>query len=293
MKTQLSIAKTMGCIGIYFSAFLAGDLLSSLLFDLLFSVVQLPARGLYSIFRVSGCLLFTVFLFWLCTTKLLHFKMSDFRIHFAIKSWAVLYAVLLPSFVLVCYMLIGNPTVTGLSTAETAVAAVYSAVAALKAGILEEMLFRGYIMKLLEERWNRPVAVLLPSVLFSLLHIPSMREFSVAGVFLLVISGTLVGVMFSLITYKGNSIGGSSLLHTIWNFVFVTDILHITTAQNAYGEPIFSIMIPSDNILLTGAGFGAEASVIAIMGYCLICAAVVFRKKDQSASTGGFDSERE
>lgn len=281
MKAQLSTFKTLRAIGVYFLMFLAGDLVSSLLFDLLFMVIRLPARGLYSIIRVSGCLLLTVLFFWLCTTKLLHFKMKDFRIDLSVKKWAVLYAVILPSFVLICYVIIGDPAGSALSAAEITVAVIYSAAAALKAGILEEMLFRGYIMQLLEARWNKPVAVLLPSFLFSLLHIPSMQEFSAAGVLLLIISGTLVGIMFSLITYQGDSIGNSCLLHTIWNFVFVTDIIHITTVQSAHGEPIVSILIPSDNILLTGAGFGAEASVIAIAGYCLICAAVIFGKKNK------------
>lgn len=75
-----------------------------------------------------------------------------------------------------------------------------------------------------------------PSFLFSLLHIPSMETFSVAGVMLLIISGTLVGIMFSLIAYKGNSIANSAMIHTVWNFVMVTGILHITTKKGYYGK---------------------------------------------------------
>ena len=168
---------------------------------------------------------------------------------------------------------------TALNAGEIIAAVIYSAIAALKAGVLEEMLFRGYILKLLELKWGKVVAVLLPSFLFSLMHIPSMEEFSVAGILLLVISGTLVGIMFSLITYKGNSISNSSLLHAVWNFVFVTDMIHITTAQGIYGEPIFSIIIPSDYVLVTGAGFGVEASIIAIIGYLFVCGAVILRRK--------------
>ena len=111
------------------------------------------------------------------------------------------------------------------------------------------------------------------------MHIPSMDGFSVAGILLLVISGTLVGIMFSLITYMGNSISNSGLLHAVWNFVFVTDMIHITTAQGIYGEPVFSIIIPSDYVLVTGAGFGVEASIIAIIGYLFVCGAVILRRK--------------
>ena len=279
MEPQFSKGKIIGHIVTYILLFFAGDLLNSLVFDLLFSIVELPIRGLYSILRTLGCFVFTYLLFWLYTIKILRLKMESFRIALSIKKWAFLYAVILPLFVVTCYFIIGEPTMTALNIEEIIVVVIYSAIAALKAGVLEEMLFRGYILKFLELKWGRVVAVLLPSFLFSLMHIPSMEEFSVAGILLLVISGTLVGIMFSLITYKGNSISNSSLLHAVWNFVFVTDMIHITTAQGIYGEPVFSIIIPSDHVLVTGAGFGVEASIIAIIGYLFVCGAVILRKK--------------
>ena len=103
-----------------------------------------------------------------------------------------------------------------------------------------------------------------------------METFTVSGVLLLIISGTVVGIMFS---YKGKSISNNALLHAAWNFIMITDILHITTAQGTYGSPIFSIIISSDNVFLTGAGFGIEASIIAIIGYILVCGFVLIPKK--------------
>lgn len=279
MELQFSKGKIIGHIIACVLLFLAGDLLNSLVFDLLFSVVELPIRGLYHVFRVLGCLIFTYLLFWLYTIKILRLKMESFRITLSIKKWAFLYAVILPFFVAVCYFIIGDSTMTAFNTGEIIVAVIYSVIAALKAGVLEEMLFRGYILKFLELKWGKAAAVLLPSFLFSLMHIPAMDEVSVAGILLLVISGTLAGIMFSLITYKGNSISNSCLLHAVWNFVFVTDMIHITTAQGIYGEPVFSIIIPSEHVLVTGAGFGVEASIIAIIGYLFVCGAVILRKK--------------
>ena len=40
----------------------------------------------------------------------------------------------------------------------------------LAAGIVEEVIFRGVILGCLERRWNREIAVLVPSVLFGLVH---------------------------------------------------------------------------------------------------------------------------
>mgnify|MGYP003917029803 CR=1 FL=1 len=286
-QLNLSIQKTLKNIVLYFLLFLAGDFINSLVWDLFFSVVELPYRELYSVLRMSGQLFFTCLFFWIYTIKVLHLKMRSFGISFDIKPWGVLFSVLLPAFVVLAFLLIGNGYVNSFAVSDAILIVISSILTALKAGIIEEMLFRGFIMKLLENRWNKFVAIFAPSFLFSLLHIPSMETFSVAGVMLLIVSGTLVGIMFSLVAYKGNSISNSAIIHTVWNLVMVTGILHITTEQGYYGNPIFSIIIPFDNALLTGAGFGAEASIIAIVGYACICAVVLLSKNSKGLFIAG------
>lgn len=278
-KSSFSTKRVIFNVGIYFLLFLAGDLINSLIWDFIFSNVGLLHNEVYSIVRMSGQLLLTCLFFWLYTAKVLHLKMNYFRINMNAKFWGLLLAVLLPGFVVIIFFLIGKTEIASFETSEVILVVISSILTALKAGITEEMLFRGFIMKLLESRWNRYVAVLAPSFLFSLLHIPSMETFSIIGVILLIVSGTLVGVMFSVVAYKGNSIANSAIIHTVWNFAMITGILHITTEQGYYGNPIFSIIIPADNVLLTGAGFGVEASIIAIIGYACICAVCLMSKK--------------
>lgn len=280
-QLNLSTQKTLQNIVLYFLLFVAGDFINSLVWDLFFSVVELPYRELYSILRMTGQLFFTCLFFWIYTVKVLHLKMRSFGISFDIKLWGVLFSVLLPAFVVLAFLLIGNGYVNSFAVSDTILIVISSILTALKAGIIEEVLFRGFIMKLLENRWNKFVAIFAPSFLFSLLHIPSMETFSVVGVMLLIVSGTLVGIMFSLVAHKGNSISNSAIIHTVWNLVMVTSILHITTEQGYYGNPIFSIIIPFDNVLLTGAGFGVEASIIAIVGYACICAVVLLSKNSK------------
>jgi len=280
-QLNLSTQKTLKNIVLYFLLFLAGDFINSLVWDLFFSVVELPYRELYSVLRMSGQLFFTCLFFWIYTVKALHLKMRSFGISFDIKPWGVLFSVLLPAFVVLAFLLIGNGYVNPFAVSDAILIVISSILTALKAGIIEEMLFRGFIMKLLEKRWNKFVAIFAPSFLFSLLHIPSMETFSVVGIMLLIVSGTLVGVMFSLVAYKGNSISNSAIIHIVWNLVMVTGILHITTEQGYYGNPIFSIIIPSDQVLLTGAGFGVEASIIAIVGYMCICTIVLWSKNSK------------
>ena len=282
METQspsFSTSKTLVNIAAYFLLFLAGDLANSIIFDRLFSLVKFQNASFYVILRMLGCTFVTAFLFWLYTNKALHLKMSDFKITWNIQGWGILLSTLLPAFVVIVFLAIGKAETHMPAPSESVFIIIASMITALKAGVLEEMLFRGFIMTLLERRWNQYAAILAPSLLFGLAHIPSMEYFTIAGVLLLVISGTLVGVMFSLAAYKGNSISNGALMHAVWNFVMVTDILHITTAEGAYGNPICSVIIPSDNIWLTGGGFGVEASLIAVTGYALVCAFLTFKKE--------------
>ena len=271
--------KTLFNILVYILLYIAAELLSVLFFEWIFSLLDLPGSDLQITFIMLGSLVLTVLLFWLYTSKVLHLTLADFGITSDIKPWGVLISVLLPLFVAAVFAILGTFHVNALSAGDTILIIVAAAALALKSGIAEEMLFRGYIMKSLEARWNRSVAILVPSLLFALLHLPAMETFTVGGFALLLVSGTLVGVMFSLVAYKGNSIANSALLHGLWNFVIITDVLHITTAAEASGEPIFSIIIPADNVLLTGAGFGVEASLIAIIGYALVCGFVLLTKK--------------
>ena len=122
MELQFSKGKIIGHIVAYVLLFLAGDLLNSLVFDLLFSIVELPIRGLYSILRILDCLIFTYLLFWLYTTKVLRLKMENFRITLSIKKWAFLYAIILPFFVVICYLIIGDSIMTALNKEEIIVA---------------------------------------------------------------------------------------------------------------------------------------------------------------------------
>lgn len=275
---SLSTGKTLGHILAYFGLFLAGELLSSLPFDLLFSVVHLPYAALYTSCRMAGSLAVTVFLFWLYTTRVLHRSMEDFGICLRLPKWSILLAIALPGFVLVVYSFFGQWSVGRFTVGEGVCLALASVLIALKSGLTEEMLFRGYILRLLEGRWGRKLAILLPSVLFGLVHLTSLTEFSLSSVLLLLLSGTLVGILFSLAACRADSIAASALIHGVWNLVMITGIVNIRAGEPA-GGAFFGLSIPSTSLWLTGGEFGPEASLIAITAYALGCAFLLWGRK--------------
>lgn len=148
------------------------------------------------------------------------------------------------------------------------------------AGTVEEVVFRGIIMTALERKWNKRVAIIAPSILFGLVHIFG-RQLDFLSILQLLLAGTLVGILFSLVTYESGSIWCSAFMHSIWNMVMVGNILHISISSDAPG--IFNYELGLSSRLITGGDFGIEASIFAIIIYFLfsILALVLLKKKNK------------
>lgn len=144
------------------------------------------------------------------------------------------------------------------------------------AGAVEEMIFRGVIMGMLEQRIGRVKAVLLPSILFAVHMVGS--SFDVMSMLQLLVSGSLVGILFSLIAMESGSIWNSALVHGIWNMVMAGGILHIGKAIDS--QALYNWVLNTDETLWTGGEFGAEASLIAITVYLLVICLALWRMQN-------------
>ena len=267
---------------------LLADLASSLFFDVLFTYVltyQFP-QWIYTALRSAGDILAMYGFLLLYVRKALHMTLSDFRIsRFRIKPLYILCAFILPVFVVLCLMATGGElTINDYSSGEIlsrVVIAVFGA--GLKAAITEEMIFRGYIMKLLESKWNKALAALLPSFVFGALHILNLSEFNFVSLILLLCAGTGVGIMFSLITYANQSIWASTLVHAVWNIIMIGGILDISPKQSS--DAITSFVLSSKNVLVTGGDFGVEASLFAVIGYIGVILLTAYSLNKRKART--------
>ena len=213
--------------------------------------------------------------------KVLHQKLSDngitrFRLEL---KWTVL-AFLLPLAVIASYLLIfpGEYVTSGMSNGrifETVIIGVfYTGIAA---GLVEEMVFRGFIFHSLERAWNTPVALIVPSLLFGLVHIIGM-DFSFGSCLLVLVAGTAVGIMFTLITMESGSIWCNALVHAMWNIIIIGGGLTVAAAPDEYS--IATYVLKMKSFAITGGEFGIESSVIALAGYIVVSfIAVLMLKK--------------
>jgi membrane protease YdiL (CAAX protease family) len=264
--------------------FFAGSLLSALPIDLLHSITKSEASALTIAIRCALNMAITLPLVYLYIVKGFKLPLSDFRIRRpkSVAVW-ILCAAALPLAVSGFFVLLvpGSFGVSGLSDAQI-LRRVATAVlgSCMVAGITEELIFRGFIMRLAEIRWNKCVAAIVPSVLFALLHVSGMANPNIADILRLLVAGTGVGVMFSMIAYHSGSIWPGAIVHGIWNLIIIGGILRIDVAP---ARSVFTYTLLSDSALLTGGAFGIEASLPAVTGYCIVIVLTWFFRRKASA----------
>lgn len=263
---------------------LLASILSQELFMGLLALAGVPAW----LYHIAGGLLYAVsayLLVWLYCTKYLKEELAAFCIpecRIRLK-WAVA-AVLLPVLVSVVYLLfpgsfVSEPLDTGIKLAFVT-RGIF--IAGVGAGVVEELLFRGLLMNAVIKKCGRVVGIFVPSVLFASLHIIGMN-FGLLSCIQVMVAGTMVGVMFSLIALEGCSIWNSAIVHAVWNMIIIGGGLTIGTEVNEYS--ISSYVLETQNFLLTGGEFGIESSMVAIIGYIAVSLAAVWmmrRKRERN-----------
>jgi membrane protease YdiL (CAAX protease family) len=129
---------------------------------------------------------------------------------------------------------------------------------AILAAFMEELLFRGILFRWIEEFAGSWAALVVTSALFGLAHIVNPNATWFSSFAIAVEAGLLLGGAYMLTRNLWMPMG----LHAAWNFTqgFIFDVPVSGSAQN--GLVAAKLSGPT---LLSGGGFGLEASVIALV----------------------------
>lgn len=281
-KSKKQLSTLQAIIGILFSIVIL--VIAQLL---AFSISEIPLRlGIPSSLCniIAGILYVALTLFGvnILSNKVLKVSLLELRIpKFSLKGIWVIAAVLMPMIVLILSVITGGHWKINLFGTETTLEIITSAIVfyGLAAGVVEEVVFRGVIMGCLERRFNIWIAVIIPSILFGVVHIIG-NELDFLSVIQLLIAGSIVGILFSLVAYESNSIWNNAMIHAVWNMVIIGGILHI--GSEADGNSILNFVLKNKSFLISGGDFGIEASVISILAYLIfiILAIVLLKKKE-------------
>lgn len=150
---------------------------------------------------------------------------------------------------------------------------------AFQSGFFEEILLRGIVFRLMEKWLGSWVALGFSALLFGALHLANPNASLLAAFAIAIEAGILLGAIYMLTRRLWAAIG----LHMAWNFtqggIFGVAVSGFET------RGLIKPMIEGPD-LLTGGGFGAEASLPAI----IICTAIGLIFLYRTYIKGGFVS---
>ena len=104
---------------------------------------------------------------------------------------------------------------------------------------------------------------------------------------LVIVAGTAVGIMFTLIRIESGSIWCSALVHTMWNIIIIGGVLTISGAPDEYS--IATYVLGMKSFAITGGEFGIESSVISLAGYVIVSFLAVLMIKKHRLDPGSDD----
>ena len=159
--------------------------------------------------------------------------------------------------------LLGGYRVSGWGSAAGMVA-LFGFMAA--AAVTEELIFRGILFRIVEERIGTWGALTLTAVLFGLAHLPNEHATLWSALAVAVEAGALLAAVYAATRNLWVPIG----VHFGWNFaaggLFGTDV----SGQNAPTGLLDGVT--SGSVALSGGGFGPEGSVSALLAGVVLTA---------------------
>lgn len=214
--------------------------------------------------------------------KFQHLTLQECRIAiFRISIVGAVLGILLPILKAVCYIAFVPGHVQTAIPSFDILLRMFSAFlgTGVAAAIVEEMIFRGAILKFLERCVNETAAIFVSSLIFGTMHIIG-TGYSLSGSILVLVETSCAGLFFALLTKKTGNIWTAVIAHCAWN-TFEIVLFPITTAADYIPLPL-SFILETNNALLSGAEGGA--SIITIILTILFCLFIMKWKTKENGS---------
>lgn len=130
---------------------------------------------------------------------------------------------------------------------------------ALSSGILEELLFRGVLFRIVEEWLGSWISLVVSSLVFGLVHLMNPAATLMGAIFISVEAGILLAAAYMLTRRLWMSMG----FHMAWNYTQSGVFSGIVSGSDS--DPGLIRPVIDGPTLLTGGTFGVESSVIAFV----------------------------
>jgi membrane protease YdiL (CAAX protease family) len=134
--------------------------------------------------------------------------------------------------------------------------------------IIEEILIRGIIFRVMEEKLGSYIALIISALIFGALHLPNAGSTLLSSLCIAVEAGLLLGAAFM---YSRN-LWFPIALHFAWNFT-QSGIFGAITSGNEKSNSLLVTKVEG-SILITGGEFGPEGTIQAAI-FCTIATVVL------------------
>lgn len=148
---------------------------------------------------------------------------------------------------------------------------VASLAAGLLAAVVEELAFRGALLRLLTSRWGPRVGVGATAVVFAALH--QGHASGRTDLLLVLAAMTAAGVLLAVIVVRTRSVWNAVVVHAGWNGVFGGRLVAVGHPGDALAPAVLQYRLPEPAGWVTGDAASLGASPVTTA--CLLVAAVV------------------
>jgi hypothetical protein len=141
--------------------------------------------------------------------------------------------------------------------------------------IFEEILIRGIIFRIVEEKLGSYISLILSAIIFGALHLMNPESSFISAACVAVEGGLLLGAAY---IYSRN-LWLPIAIHFAWNFM-QSGIFGAITSGNEKTNSLLSTQITGSK-LITGGEFGPEGTIQAII-FCLIATIILMTLNTKS-----------
>ncbi|WP_395049639.1 CPBP family intramembrane glutamic endopeptidase [Flavobacterium sp.] len=136
--------------------------------------------------------------------------------------------------------------------------------------VFEEIVFRGIIFRITEEKLGSYIAMVISGLLFGFAHLFNPNSSITSALSIAIEAGLLFGAAY---IYTRN-LWFPIAMHFAWNFT-QSNIFGAATSGSIIGKSLFTTKIEG-SVLLTGGDFGPEASIQVIV-FCVITTVILMK----------------
>ena len=131
------------------------------------------------------------------------------------------------------------------------------------AAILEELVYRCLLFRLLERAWGTKFALVVQAVVFALQHFENVEQGGIRDVVTMLVAVTVVGLLWAGVFVLARNLWVVAANHAAWNFTILLSGMPLSGIEDWRKlAPLESRFAGPD--WLTGGMFGPESSLLVI-----------------------------